>query len=75
MHAPPLRRGGHNEQDDPSLTLPLTYAAIREHPPVLQQYAEELVQDGLVTKEQLEAWHTELRDYYEQEYANAVQVS
>lgn len=34
------RRHGHNELDEPSLTQPLTYKLIAEHPPVVQIYTE-----------------------------------
>ena len=34
------RRFGHNEGDEPSFTQPLMYAAIRQHPPVSELYAD-----------------------------------
>lgn len=37
------RRNGHNEQDDPSVTLPLSYELIRGHPPVMEIYASKLL--------------------------------
>lgn len=36
------RRNGHNEQDDPSVTLPLTYSIIEHHPTVLELYEQQL---------------------------------
>jgi 2-oxoglutarate dehydrogenase complex dehydrogenase (E1) component-like enzyme len=36
------RRMGHNEQDDPRVTLPLTYECIDHHPPVLEIYSKQL---------------------------------
>lgn len=36
------RRNGHNELEDPSVTLPLSYARIAEQPSVLTVYANKL---------------------------------
>jgi 2-oxoglutarate dehydrogenase E1 component len=36
------RRHGHSEVDDPTITQPLLYKAIKEHPPLWQIYAEDL---------------------------------
>jgi 2-oxoglutarate dehydrogenase E1 component len=36
------RRNGHNEQDDPTLTLPLSYRIIAGHPAVQALYAAKL---------------------------------
>lgn len=44
------RRFGHNEADEPSFTQPLMYKAIHDHPLILQQYAEKLIQEGTVSK-------------------------
>ena len=41
-------RYGHNELDDPTITLPLSYQAVAQHPPVLQRYASKLHQMGVV---------------------------
>lgn len=54
------RRFGHNELDDPSTTLPLTYARLAAHPPVKAQYAAQLLADGVVTGEETAAWAAEL---------------
>src|SRR5581483_2619601 len=35
------RRHGHSEVDDPTITQPLLYRAIKEHPPLWQIYAED----------------------------------
>ena len=36
------RRHGHSEVDDPTITQPLLYKAIKEHPPLWQIYAADL---------------------------------
>jgi 2-oxoglutarate dehydrogenase E1 component len=48
------RRYGHNETDEPAYTQPLMAAAIKEHKPVSQLYAERLVKEGVVTPEEVE---------------------
>jgi 2-oxoglutarate decarboxylase len=48
------RRFGHNETDEPAYTQPLMAAKIKEHPPVSQLYAEELVKEGIVTPDEVE---------------------
>lgn len=45
------RRWGHNEGDPPNFTQPLLYAKIAEHPTVRQIWAEKLVSDGIISKE------------------------
>ena len=48
------RRFGHNETDEPAYTQPLMAAKIKEHPPVSELYAESLVKEGIVTREEVE---------------------
>jgi 2-oxoglutarate dehydrogenase E1 component len=45
------RRRGHNEADEPSVTQPLMYAAIRSHPSTRDIYAARLIEAGVVSKE------------------------
>jgi 2-oxoglutarate dehydrogenase E1 component len=48
------RRFGHNEQDESAYTQPLMAARIAAHPPVRQQYADELVARGVVSESDVE---------------------
>jgi 2-oxoglutarate dehydrogenase E1 component len=46
------RRHGHNEQDEAAYTQPLMAAEIAEHPTVREQFAERLVEEGVVDQEE-----------------------
>ena len=56
------RRHGHSEIDDPTITQPLLYAKIKDHPPLWQIYAKQIGTDPAATVEavrnELEAAHT-----------------
>jgi 2-oxoglutarate dehydrogenase E1 component len=43
------RRHGHNESDEPAFTQPLMYRAIKAHPSVVEIYAKRLIEEGVVT--------------------------
>jgi len=43
------RRRGHNEADEPAVTQPLMYQAIRKHPTTRELYARKLIDTGVVT--------------------------
>jgi 2-oxoglutarate dehydrogenase E1 component len=45
------RRYGHNESDEPAYTQPLMAETIKQHPRVSELYAERLVSEGVLTKE------------------------
>lgn len=47
------RRNGHNEIDEPMFTQPLMYSIIKKTKPVLDQYSEKLIKEGVVTQEQV----------------------
>jgi 2-oxoglutarate dehydrogenase E1 component len=49
------RRHGHNEQDEAAYTQPLMAARIEQQPSVREQYARALVEQGVVTQEDVEA--------------------
>ena len=55
------RRRGHNEADDPSATQPLMYKKITEHPSVLKQYEENLIEKEIITSEEAKSIKTSYR--------------
>jgi 2-oxoglutarate dehydrogenase E1 component len=50
------RRHGHNEADEPAATQPLMYQAIKQLATVRDQYADQLVAQGITTKEEWQQW-------------------
>ena len=44
------RRFGHNEGDDPTMTQPLMYQIIKDHPTTREIYAERLIAEGVATE-------------------------
>ncbi|MFL5922593.1 MAG: thiamine pyrophosphate-dependent enzyme, partial [Gaiellaceae bacterium] len=49
------RRYGHNEQDEAAYTQPLMAARIEQQPSVREQYARALLEQGVVTQEDVDA--------------------
>jgi len=49
------RRLGHNEADEPSVTSPVMYEAIKKHPTPVQVYARKLAEEGICPKTESEA--------------------
>ncbi|MGZ8247313.1 2-oxoglutarate dehydrogenase E1 component [Methylomagnum sp.] len=45
------RRHGHNEADEPAVTQPVMYRYIRQHPPIRKLYADTLIAEGVITRE------------------------
>jgi 2-oxoglutarate dehydrogenase E1 component len=53
------RRFGHNEQDEPAYTQPETTERIKNHPTVRELFANKLVNQGLITADQVRAMSDE----------------
>ena len=47
------RKYGHNEIDQPGFTQPLMYQKISKMKPVLEKYVSQLIEEGVVTKEEV----------------------
>ena len=62
------RRFGHNEGDDPTMTQPLMYAKIKDHPTVRELYGRRLVEEGVATQAQVEGWVSEFEGFLEAEF-------
>jgi 2-oxoglutarate dehydrogenase E1 component len=56
------RRRGHNEADEPSVTQPRMYEAIRKHPTTRDIYAKRLIEAGILTEEEDQALVDGYRD-------------
>jgi len=64
------RRHGHSEVDDPTVTQPLIYKAIKEHPPLWEIYAEDM---GAETEAEAKA--AEVKAAYEAGQKNAGSIT
>ncbi|MCF6262000.1 MAG: 2-oxoglutarate dehydrogenase E1 component [Xanthomonadales bacterium] len=56
------RRHGHNEADEPSATQPMMYKVIKKMKTVRHKYAEQLANEGVVTREQSQQSVRDFRD-------------
>ncbi len=65
------RRFGHNEGDEPSFTQPLMYKTIKGHPTTLELYSAKLVEEGVVTAEEVEALKADWRRTLDAEFEAA----
>ncbi|KRZ17918.1 2-oxoglutarate dehydrogenase, mitochondrial, partial [Trichinella zimbabwensis] len=65
------RRHGHNEQDEPSFTQPLMYQKIAKALPVMDKYAQRLINAGVVTQEYVQAEMDHYGEIMETAYSNS----
>ncbi|HAJ47563.1 MAG TPA: 2-oxoglutarate dehydrogenase E1 component, partial [Alphaproteobacteria bacterium] len=64
------RRFGHNEGDDPSMTQPLMYKAIKDHPSTLSLYAKQLVAEGLMSAAEADGIRDQFLAHLEAEFTS-----
>jgi 2-oxoglutarate dehydrogenase E1 component len=61
------RRFGHNESDEPAFTQPLMYKTIKGHLTAVEIYSTQLIDEGVVTAEDVEEMKTAFRNSLETE--------
>src|SRR5689334_10791155 len=59
------RRHGHNETDEPGFTQPALYAQIRSHPTPREVWATKLIEEGVVTEEEVKTIEAEVTAGFE----------
>ena len=65
------RRGGHNEIDEPMFTQPLMYSKIRKMKSVMDKYSAKLIEEGVVTKDEVEDVRNKYEKICEEAYVKA----
>jgi 2-oxoglutarate dehydrogenase E1 component len=62
------RRFGHNEGDDPTMTQPLMYAIIKNHPSTRELYGRRLVTEGVCSQAEIDGWVGEFEGFLDKEF-------
>ena len=62
------RRFGHNEGDDPTMTQPLMYAKIKDHPSTRELYGAKLVAEAVVSQAEVDTWVAEASAFLDREF-------
>ncbi|MEX1148278.1 MAG: 2-oxoglutarate dehydrogenase E1 component [Sphingomonadales bacterium] len=65
------RRFGHNEGDEPAFTQPIMYQRIKHHPTARQLYARRLVEEGVVSDEEVARIRADFEELLEQDFESA----
>jgi 2-oxoglutarate dehydrogenase E1 component len=65
------RRFGHNEGDEPSFTQPLMYKKIRSHPTPVKVYGKKLIDQKIISDEDLENVIKKFKDLLDDQFKNA----
>ncbi len=56
------RKYGHNETDEPAFTQPKMYEAIKRMAPVVKQYADALLDEGVITGDEYESARSRIQN-------------
>jgi 2-oxoglutarate dehydrogenase E1 component len=62
------RRFGHNEGDDPTMTQPVMYKIIKDHPSVRDLYAKRLVEEEVASRAEIDGWIAEFDAFLDAEF-------
>lgn len=62
---------GHNELDQPSFTQPLMYKQVSKMIPVVDKFQNQLIEEGVLTKEEAKAIKDKVTDRFEEAYVNS----
>ncbi len=65
------RKHGHNEGDEPRFTQPRMYKLIAQRPSPFEVYAQRLVEEGLVTPEEVADMEKQRNAFYEEQLEKA----
>jgi 2-oxoglutarate dehydrogenase E1 component len=60
------RRYGHNEADEPAVTQPMMYNAIRSHPRIVDLHSQRLIDEGFTTRQAVDEMVADYRKALEQ---------
>lgn len=69
-----FRKLGHNETDEPSYTQPLMYQRVKAHPGVRSVYSQRLINEGVITEDELNEMIRERVRRYEDALSRAKEV-
>lgn len=67
------RRHGHNETDEPNFTQPLMYQKIRQMKPVVDKYAEQLIEEKIITHDKFKEIQKKYIQICEEEFKKAAE--
>ncbi|KAG9509638.1 2-oxoglutarate dehydrogenase-like, mitochondrial, partial [Fragariocoptes setiger] len=67
------RRNGHNEVDEPMFTQPIMYTKIRKQVPVMDKYSNKLLEEGIVSQDEIDDVKSKYENILQDAYKNAEQ--